>query len=211
MSTAEPFLAELFQTHRSGLAGAVRSVLGPSTDVTEVLQEAFLKCWRAWQQGTRPKDPVAWMFVITWNAATDARRVRQRRPNHEPLDEERTVSVTTQPSPSHALEQREAVAQAQAAVARLREDDQQVFLLRVAGELSYEGVAEALAIPVGTAKTRMRRALQQLRSALGASVPFGGIAGGSIPGGNVSGSNVSGSNVTGNQIPGGITSKENLR
>jgi len=169
MSTADPFLAELFQTHRSGLAGAVRSVLGPTADVTEVLQEAFLKCWKAWQKGTRPNDPVAWMFVITWNAATDARRQRQRRPNHEPLDEERTVSATTQTSPSRALEQREAVAEAQAAVAKLRADDQQVFLLRVAGELSYEGVAEALAIPVGTAKTRMRRALQQLRMALGAT------------------------------------------
>jgi RNA polymerase sigma-70 factor (ECF subfamily) len=80
------------------------------------------------------------------------------------------VSATTQTSPSRALEQREAVAEAQAAVAKLREDDQQVFLLRVAGELSYEGVASALAIPVGTAKTRMRRALQQLRMALGVPV-----------------------------------------
>jgi RNA polymerase sigma-70 factor (ECF subfamily) len=190
MSTAEPFLAELFQTHRSGLAGAVRSVLGPSTDVTEVLQDAFLKCWRAWQQGTRPNDPVAWMFVITWNAATDARRARQRRPNHEQIDEERTVSTTTQTSPSHALEQREAVAEAQAAVAKLREDDQQVFLLRVAGELSYEGIAVALAIPVGTAKTRMRRALQELRSALGAGVPFGSITGGNVTDRNTSKENL---------------------
>ena len=146
------------------------SVLGPSKDVTEVLQDAFLKCWRAWQQGTRPNDPVAWMFGITWNAAPDARRPRQRRPNHEPLDEDRTVSATIQTSPSHALEQREAVAKAQAAVANLRADDQQVFLLRVAGELSYEGVAAALSIPVGTAKTRMRRALHELRMALGVPV-----------------------------------------
>ncbi len=172
MSTAEPFLAELFQAHRQGLAGAVRSVLGPSADVTEVLQDAFLKGWRDWQRGTRRNDPVAWMFVIVWHAATDARRRRQRRPNHEPLDEERTVTPTTRtaPSPAHALEQREAVARAQAAVAKLREDEQQVFLLRVAGELTYEGVAEALSIPVGTAKTRMRRALQQLRSGLGIHV-----------------------------------------
>ena len=190
MSTAEPFLAELFQTHRSGLAGAVRSVLGPSTNVTEVLQDAFLKCWRAWQQGTRPNDPVAWMFVITWNAATDARRARQRRSNPEQIDEERTVSTTTQTSPSHALEQREAVAEAQAAVAKLREDDQQVFLLRVAGELSYAGIAVALAIPVGTAKTRMRRALQELRSALGAGVPFGCITGGNVTDRNTSKENL---------------------
>lgn len=171
MSTADPILAELYQAHRRGLAGAVRSVLGPTAEVNEVLQEAFLKCWRAWQRGTRPSDPVAWMFVVVWNAATDARRHRQRRPNHQPLDEERTVTAahpSPQSSPSHALEQREAVAKAQAAVSRLREDEQQVFLLRVAGELSYEAVAASLSIPIGTAKTRMRRALMQLRQTLGA-------------------------------------------
>jgi RNA polymerase sigma-70 factor (ECF subfamily) len=171
MTTGDPFLAELFQAHRRGLSGAVRSVLGPSTDVTEVLQDAFLKCWRHWRAGTRPNDPVAWIFVGVWNAAIDARRRRSRHPEHIPLDEERTVATTSsQPSPSHALEQREAVARAERAVAKLDEAEQQVFLLRVAGDLTYEGVAEALAIPVGTAKTRMRRALQQLRATLGVPV-----------------------------------------
>ena len=167
MAAAEPPLSQLFQTHRQGLAGAVRSVLGTSADVTELLQEAFLKCWQGWQHGNRPSDPVAWVFVVTWNVAVDARRRRQRRPVHESLHED-TMLAPTQPPPSHALEQREAVARAQAAVAGLSDPEQQVFLLRVAGELTFEGVAEALAIPVGTAKTRMRAALQKLRMALGA-------------------------------------------
>lgn len=166
---AGPPLAELFQAHRHGLAGAVRSVLGESGEVTEVLQDAFLKCWRDWQRGTRPEDPTAWIFVVTWNAAIDVRRRRQRRPDHEPLHENTMSVPATHPSPSHALEQREAVASVQAAVARLAEAEQQVFLLRVAGELSFEAVAATLAIPVGTAKTRMRSALQKLRARLGAS------------------------------------------
>jgi RNA polymerase sigma-70 factor (ECF subfamily) len=167
MAAAEPPLNVLFQTHRQGLAGAVRSALGPTADVSELLQDAFLKCWQAWQHGTRPDDQVAWIFVVTWNVAVDARRRRQRRPIHESLNEDQMPTATTQPSPSHALEQREAVARAQAAIAGLSDPEQQVFLLRVAGELTFEGVAQALAIPVGTAKTRMRSALQKLRTALG--------------------------------------------
>jgi RNA polymerase sigma factor (sigma-70 family) len=167
MTAADPNIAELFQTHRAGLAGAVRSVLGPTADVTELLQEAFLKCWRNWQQGTRPNDPVAWVFVVVWNVAIDARRRRQRQPVHETLDEETNVVPSTLSSPSHALEQREAVALAQAAVAGLSDPEQQVFLLRVGGELTFEAVALALAIPIGTAKTRMRSALQKLRQTLG--------------------------------------------
>lgn len=167
MAPDEPPLSDLFQAHRHGLAGAVRGVLGGSADVAEVLQEAFLKCWRSWQQGTRPEDAVAWMFVVVWNVAIDARRRRQRRPSHETLDEDTTLTPSTR-SPSHAMEQREDVARAEAAVAGLSEPEQQVFLLRVAGELTYEAVADQLAIPVGTAKTRMRNALQKLRQALGA-------------------------------------------
>jgi RNA polymerase sigma factor (sigma-70 family) len=170
MAAAEPPLSQLFQTHRQGLAGTVRSVLGPSADVTELLQEAFLKCWQSWQHGNRPTDPVAWVFVVTWNAAVDARRRRSRRPVHESLHED-TMLAPTQHPPSHALEQREAVARARAAVAGLSDPEQQVFLLRVAGELTFDGVAAALAIPVGTAKTRMRSALQKLRAALGVGVP----------------------------------------
>ena len=167
MTAADTPLPELFQAHRQGLAGAVRSVLGPAADVPELLQTAFLKCWSKWQQGTRPVDPVAWIFVVTWNTAVDARRARQRRPQHEPLDEGTIVAPTLHPSPSHALEQREAVAEAQAAIARLSDPEQQVFLLRTAAELSFEAIANELAIPVGTAKTRMRSALHKLRTTLG--------------------------------------------
>lgn len=166
MAAAEPSLNELFQTHRQGLAGAIRGVLGHPTDVTEVLQDAFLKCWRRWQQGTRPDNPVAWIFVVTWNTAADARRRRQRQPVHHTFDEA-SAMPTTSPPPGHVLEQREAVAAAQQAIARLSDPEQQVFLLRVSGELSFEDVAAALAIPIGTAKTRMRSALQKLRHTLG--------------------------------------------
>lgn len=171
MADAEPSLSDLFQAHRQGLAGAVRSVLGTSADVTELLQDAFLKCWRSWQDGTRPRDPVAWMFVVTWNVARDARRAEQRRPRHETLQEDSNVAPTVHPSPSRALEQREAVQEAQAAIARLSDPEQQVFLLRTAGELSFDAIAVQLAIPVGTAKTRMRSALQKLRQTLGAAQP----------------------------------------
>lgn len=167
MVPAEPSLVDLFQAHRRGLAGAVRSVLGAQADATEILQDAFLKCWRNWQAGTRPNDPVAWIFVVAWNAAVDARRRRQRQPVHESLDEASDMAPRVLIPPSRAAEQREDVARAQAAVAGLSEPEQQVFLMRVGGELSFEAVAEALAIPVGTAKTRMRSALQKLRSVLG--------------------------------------------
>src|SRR5690242_7483749 len=119
MSQPGPTLAELFQAHRMGLAGAVRSVLGKDADVAGLLQDAFLKCWRAAQGGTVPDDPVAWIFVVTWNVAVDARRRGLRRPLHQSLSEDDTVQPQVEQPPSQALEQREEFAQAQQAIARL--------------------------------------------------------------------------------------------
>ena len=69
------------------------------------------------------------------------------------------------------LEGREALGAAREAILRLEEDVKQVFLLRVSGELSFEAIAEALGIPVGTAKTRMRTALRRLQKHLAAFAP----------------------------------------
>ena len=49
---------------------------------------------------------------------------------------------------------------------QLRPEEQEVFLLRQNGELTYEQIAEMLTVPVGTVKTRMRMALGKLREVL---------------------------------------------
>lgn len=78
---------------------------------------------------------------------------------------------TLQPSPTAALEQSEAIARARVAIHALPDAEREVFLLRTSADLSFAATAEALQIPIGTAKTRMRRALRHLRSALRAHGP----------------------------------------
>src|SRR5262249_23636506 len=116
MSQPGPSLAELFQAHRMGLAGAVRSVLGKDADGAALLQDGFVKCWRAAQGGTVPDDPVAWIFVVTWNVAVDARRRGLRRPLHQSLSEDDAVQPQIDAPPSQPLEQREEFAEAQRAI-----------------------------------------------------------------------------------------------
>jgi RNA polymerase sigma-70 factor (ECF subfamily) len=52
------------------------------------------------------------------------------------------------------------------ALKQLRTEEQEVFLLRQNGELTYEEIAESLKLPIGTVKTRMRLAIGKLREAL---------------------------------------------
>jgi len=173
-------LADLFREHGDGLAGAVRGVLG-TADVQEILQDAFLKAFRALQDGFTPRHPVAWIFVITMNLAKDQRRKAQRR-NSGVGGTGRTVQTledvnpmelrSKEPAPSAGLERDEALAAARDAIHELKPKEREVFLLRTSAGLSFQEAAEALRIPIGTAKTRMRAALARLRQSLTAHMPL---------------------------------------
>ncbi len=158
-------LGPLFESHREGLAGAVRGILGSAADVHEVLQDAFLAAWRAIDRGHRPQEITGWLFVVVMNTARDQRRRRMRRPDFAPLEESITMP-TQKASPDRPLIARETAAAARRAIESLGDAEKEVFLLRVSGGLSFDAIAATLAIPSGTAKTRMRRALLRLRELL---------------------------------------------
>jgi RNA polymerase sigma-70 factor (ECF subfamily) len=165
-------LEQVFLAHRHGLAGAVRGVLGPRADAEELLQDAYLKALRAVRRGFAPRDPVAWVFVITINLAKDRRRRAHKRGTAQSLEEDPSMELSaTQPAPGARLESDEAIRAARAAIERLADPEKEVFLLRASGELSFAAAAEALGIPIGTAKTRMRTALARLRRELAAFAP----------------------------------------
>ncbi len=168
-------LAELLRRNAAGLAGAVRAILGPEADAQEILQEAYLRALRARKLGARPREPAAWLFAITMNLARDLRRRRGRRGQVLNLDEVEPMQIqSTEPAPGERMESREALDAARSAICSLPDADKEVFLMRVSGDLRFEAIAEALSIPVGTAKTRMRRALGHLRQGLAAYLPVDG-------------------------------------
>ena len=74
---------------------------------------------------------------------------------------------STTDTPEADLERAEQITQLSRAVMRLRPKEQEVFLLRQNGNLTYEQIADATGIPLGTVKTRMRAAISQLRESVG--------------------------------------------
>lgn len=160
-------LVALFQDHAAGLAGCVRSCLGSAEDPRDLLQEAFANGWRALEKGTRPVDPVAWSFVLVLNLARDEARRRGRRATRTDLDEVEPMELQTKRSePDRGLLGGEVNAALAHALTGLTEAERSVVLLRLNGDCTFERIADALAIPVGTAKTRMRAGLAKLRQAL---------------------------------------------
>ena len=101
--------------------------------------------------GTVPRDPKAWLFVVTLNTARDLRRRRRHRDGERSLEDEAAMEMQAhEPAPEVGVHRKEALTAARNAIHRLKDNLREVFLLRVSGGLTFEAIAESLAIPVGT-------------------------------------------------------------
>jgi RNA polymerase sigma factor (sigma-70 family) len=158
-------LEELFLRCQDELLGMLYYFLGSAEDARDALQEAFIKCWRRREMLGGIKNLRAWVFQVTLNTGRDMRNSawrRHRRPFIHP--EEEVIA----PFPQSEADRRrtEQLASVRQALQSLRTEEQEIFLLRQNGELTYEEIAVSLKLPVGTVKTRMRLAIGKLREAI---------------------------------------------
>lgn len=163
--TATWLVTDAFARYQGELLGTLYYLLGNREDARDALQEAFVKCWRHRDSVAEIQNLRAWIFQVALNTGRDLRQTAWRR-KRTGLDPGDTMLVSREPEPAVAAGRDEQLARLRTAVHELRDEEQEVFLLRQNGDLTYEQIAESLAIPLGTVKTRMRLALAKLREAL---------------------------------------------
>jgi RNA polymerase sigma factor (sigma-70 family) len=148
-----------FQRRAYGLA---RTIVGDPGAAEDVAQEAFVRAWRyAASYDPRRGSVVTWLLTIVRNVAVD--RLRLRQP--EPLDPEFLASKLqlheTGPTDEHrGVAERDQLRQA---LAILPAEQRRALLLATYFGRTAAEVAESEAIPLGTAKTRIRTAMHRLR------------------------------------------------
>jgi RNA polymerase sigma-70 factor (ECF subfamily) len=143
--------------------GLARTIVRDSGTAEDVAQEAFVRAWRyAASYDARRGTVLTWLLTIVRNVAVDRLRLRRA----EPLDPELLASKLQLHQAREARDEHSAVAereQLRQALAILPAEQRRALLLaayfgRTAGE-----IAELEAIPLGTAKTRIRTAMHRLR------------------------------------------------
>lgn len=125
----------------------------------ELAQETLLTIWRkAHLYDPARASASGWIYAIARNLRIDAQR-RERRPRA-------TMTLDEPPTPEQectALLDEERV---RAAVGALPDDQSEVVRMAFFEECSHGDIAQRLGLPLGTVKSRIRRAALRLRSAL---------------------------------------------
>jgi RNA polymerase sigma-70 factor (ECF subfamily) len=158
-------LVRAFNELRDELIGTLFYLLGNRDDAQDAAQETFMKCWRLQGDLAGVQNLRAFLFRVAMNTATDMRRSAWRRKARSMGEEEMYAAPATNAGVDDVMQQ-EQLDRLRQAIRALRPEEQEIFLLRQNGELTYEQIAEIRSMPVGTVKTQMRSALQKLRKIL---------------------------------------------
>lgn len=148
----------LVDRHWQAAAGVVYRMVGDRNAAQDAAQEAFL---RAWQQldGYKPEHSFrSWICTIAVRAAID--RLRRER-DTESIEPYHLQAANGRPECD--LEARERADQVRKAVLALPPASRAVLVLREYEGFSYQEIAEALQIPIGTVMSRLNYARTKLR------------------------------------------------
>ena len=161
---ALPFMDQLY-------AAAMRMTRNPA-DAADLVQETFVKAFRAIERFRGDSAFYTWLYRIAVNTAKNYLESRGRRPQGsadsaeaENFDDGSRLRDTA--SPERLLQREQLQKELNKAIAQLPEELRSAFLLREYDGLSYEDIAGILECPIGTVRSRIFRARDAVDRHLG--------------------------------------------
>lgn len=171
----EDACTRLVTDHQRRVFQLALHLLGDEQEALDLSQEVFLKVFRTLPQFRGQSALSTWIYRIVVNQASNRQRWwrRRRRDQQVPLEDHSALhgelpEVRNFAMPDRVLQQRETAGRVWQALNTLPFDQRAVIVLREIDGLSYEEIATSVDVAVGTVKSRLARARESLRLALGA-------------------------------------------
>lgn len=162
---SEDALRALFERHGDSVSALARRMLGDRQEAEEVLQDTFLSLHRhAAEFDARRASLRTYLFAIARNLCLTRLRKRSSHPRKadgadpHSVAFQAAVGVDHDPLPAMLV---------RGALATLAEDERNLLEAAFYGGFSHRELADLHALPLGTVKSRVRRALAKLRAHLG--------------------------------------------
>ncbi|HEX6984680.1 MAG TPA: sigma-70 family RNA polymerase sigma factor [Planctomycetaceae bacterium] len=152
---------ELVAEFERPLAYFASKLLGGDDDLAlDVLQDVWLRAFRSFRRLERPDRVRAWLYRLARGLAID--RIRKERSVGR-LEREHADGRPEGEEPSFSAEDAAAV---HAVIDTLPLEQREAIVLHFIEGMSHEAIAEVVDCPVGTVKSRLHRAKQELRRRL---------------------------------------------
>ncbi|MFF3849674.1 ECF RNA polymerase sigma factor SigK [Streptomyces sp. NPDC002328] len=166
----EQAFASVYDTVVGTVLGVVRAVLRDQAQSEEVAQEVLVEVWRTAPRYRSDRGTaINWVLTMAHRRAVD----RVRSVEAAAVREHKAALLDRTPEYDEVVEQVEARLereQVRRCMRSLTELQRQAVTLAYYRGLTYPQVAEALTVPLGTIKTRLRDGLIRLRDCLGVTV-----------------------------------------
>lgn len=164
-------LNDLMQRWKDKVAAFLLRMTGSSTTAVDLAQETFVKLYQSRARYRPTAAFPTYLFSIAANLARNHARWKQRHPTVSIDDVEGHVpeSAEARPGPDEQLEHNEQMQRVEKALAALPADLREAMLLFTYEDMGYAEIAAAAGCTSKAVETRIYRARQILRAALGGS------------------------------------------
>jgi RNA polymerase sigma factor (sigma-70 family) len=153
----------VYQTYGRLVFSVAYKVLGDVGLAEDATQQTFVQAWRAAATYDPSRALGAWLTTIARRVAIDVYRRERRHRNLESIDSSDPALVTLPPSAEQIYD----VLEVRQALEELPDQDRELIRLHHYDELTHTEIANQLAIPLGTVKSRSFRAHRRLAGLLG--------------------------------------------
>jgi RNA polymerase sigma-70 factor (ECF subfamily) len=175
MPDSQAQFEEIVREHQAMVFRTLLRLTGDREQLEDLAQEVFLRLYRGLENFRGQAKVSTYLYRIIVNVAQDSwkRRQRDRARLASPFpDEDGSVEDWMEsfahpaPDAEHQLLQREFQASVDAGLLQLPEAERAVLVLYHQEECSYEAIAEALHLPIGTVRTHLHRGRKRLSEAV---------------------------------------------
>lgn len=166
----------LVKQHQDLVFNAAYRFLGNYDDALDLTQEVFFKCFKNIREFRREAKFSTWLYSITANLAKNRWKYKESRgltktnsisltDSNDDYNSE-LVLVSKTPNPRKAASDREMLKIFEDKLMELPFEKRQIIILRFIEGLPYEEIALIMGIPIGTVKSKINRAREELRVSL---------------------------------------------
>jgi RNA polymerase sigma-70 factor (ECF subfamily) len=166
----------LMDRHLPAVLRMTYRITGNAEDAEEAAQEAFLRAYNKLPTFREQAAFGTWVYRIAMNCSLTLieRRSRDLNWNAAPADPDRspeTIAISTRPTPEAELLNNEALRRRERAMLTLTPMERTAFVLRHMEDQPLQVIADALGVPLNSAKQAVFRAVAKLRRELAPARP----------------------------------------